>query len=112
MTVNVRYIMTPEYVRSGFCINGVCHEDLAVADIGQNLRDVDEEPYHALHCLEIEGGDTMKLHSVLSCLFIQLTGLKRGQFRRFGAYDFWRHDYELSSLDDLKNARSEEWLEY
>jgi hypothetical protein len=112
MTVNVRYNATPGSSRSEFCINGVWHADFGIADIVERVRDVDDEPYNALHCLVIEAGDTFRLHQILDCLLIQPTGLKKGEFRRFGVYNFWSHDHRISSLNDIKNARNEEWLEY
>jgi hypothetical protein len=112
MTVSVRYNATVGSSRSEFCINGVWHADFGIADIVERVRDVDDEPYHALHCLVIEAGDAFRLHQILDCLLIQPTGLRKGEFRRFGVYSFWSQDYKISSLNDIKNARNEEWLEY
>jgi hypothetical protein len=76
MTVNVCYNAALGSSRSEFCINGVWHADFGIADIVERVQDLNDDPYHALHCLGIEAGDAFRLHQILDCLLMQPTELK------------------------------------
>ncbi len=56
MTVNVRYNATRGSSRSEFCITGEWHADFGIADIVERVRDLDDDPYHTLHCLIMKLG--------------------------------------------------------
>jgi hypothetical protein len=99
--------------KTQFRINGVWYRESLDSDLRFKLRDADE-PFLNMHCLIVFGDDypptknTPYFHSVL----IQPTGVKKGQFRRYGIYGFLGEEFKLLSLDDLKNVQNEEWLEY
>jgi hypothetical protein len=119
MTFTVRYGPEgPGLVRAEFCINGVWYGQYSDIDALHTFRDADE-PYRNLHYLVMK--DEGKEPTVAaaapwfwtrSCLLIQPTGLKKGQFKRYGKYEFGGQCYRLSAREDLKNVRNEEWLEF
>jgi hypothetical protein len=120
MTFTVRYgAAKPDFVKSEFCINGVWnHGSYSRVDRLHTFRDADE-PYRNLHCLVLkdEGKEPTVAAAAdrswtLSGLLIQPTGLKKGEFKRYGKYEFGGQIYKLFARNDLKNVRNEEWLEY
>jgi len=96
--------------------HAVCNSKLKVTINGvlgkaQVLPDV-ESSSQRLHCLPIRGR-----HMYMTCMLLEPTGSKKGQFQRYGMMYWFTNDHNIVPLEEdnivpLEKVQNEEWLEF
>jgi hypothetical protein len=109
--------MTVDTLRSSSNVGGESLSDTKIngtwmdARNGRSFRPDFDESGQDLHCIPIQRVtipfDTSD--NLFGCILLQPTGLKKGQFRRYG----WMClDCDYFKIETWENIQSEEWLEF